>query len=80
MELFFVDLHVGHRHRIEQALRAGVEHRHLLLDRQRPILRLLEQFDQPRAAVELSLRRLVQVARAELRERGELAVLGQVQT
>ena len=45
---------------------------------ERLILRLLQHFDQPPAAVELVQRRLVEVA-AELRERRELAVLREVE-
>ena len=52
--------------------------RDLALDRQRLVLRLLQDLDQPRAAIELRLRRLVEVA-AELRERRELAVLREVE-
>ena len=50
----------------------------LLLDRQRLVLRLLQDLDQPPAAIELAQRRLVEVA-AELRERRELAVLREVE-
>ena len=45
---------------------------------QRLVLRLLQDLDQPRAAIELLLRRLVEVA-AELRERRQLAVLREVE-
>ena len=63
---------------VEVAVGAGVDDRDLLLDRQRLVLRLLQDLDQPRAAIELRLRRLVEVA-AELRERRELAVLREVE-
>ena len=46
---------------------------------ERLVLRLLQDFDQPPAAIELVQRRLVEVA-AELRERRELAVLREVET
>ena len=80
MELLFVGAHLRDRDLVEQALRAGVEDRDLLLDRQRLILRLLQQLDEPRAAIELLLRRLVEIARAELRERRELAILREIET
>src|SRR5688500_20171731 len=63
---------------IEEAVRRGVDDRHLLLDGDRLILRLLQDLDQAAAAIELRLRRLVEVA-AELRERGQLTVLGKVE-
>ena len=51
----------------------------LLRHRQRLVLRLLQDLDQARAAIELLLRRLVEVG-AELRERRQLAVLREVET
>src|SRR5438034_131339 len=66
--------HLGDGNRIEVAVRAGIDDRHLALDRQRLVLRLLQHFDEPRAARQLLLRRLVEVA-AELRERRQRAVL-----
>ena len=51
----------------------------LLLDRQRLVLRLLQDLDQPAAAIELRLRGFVEVA-AELRERRQLAVLREIET
>ena len=71
-------LHAVQRHIVQEALRAGVDAHHLLLDRHRLVLRLLEQFDQARAAVELPLRGLVQFG-AELGEGFQLAVGGQVE-
>ena len=56
----------------------GIDDRDLLLDRQRLVLRLLQDLDEPRAAIELGLRRLIEVA-AELRERRELAILREVE-
>ena len=50
----------------------------LLLDRQRHVLALLQQLDQALAAVELLLRRRVEVG-AELRERRQLAVLRELE-
>ena len=78
VETRFVGAHLLHLDGIEIAVAGGVDDRHLLLDRQRLILRLLQHFDQPAAAVQLTERLLVEVA-AELRERRELAVLRQVQ-
>ena len=66
------------RHGVEVAVGRREDDRDLLLDRERLILRLLQDLDQPLAAVELLLRRLVEVA-AELRERRELAVLREVE-
>ena len=63
---------------VEIAVGAGEDDRDLPLDRQRLVLRLLENLDQPGAARELRLRRLVEVA-AELRERRQLAVLREVE-
>ena len=71
---------VGDGDFVEEAVDAGVEDRHLLLDRERRVLRLLQHFDQPGAAIELLLRRLVEVAAAELRERRQLAVLREVES
>src|SRR5438045_6907869 len=69
--------HFGHGNVVQVAVRAGVNHRHLTLDRQRLVLRLLENLDQTGAAIELRLRRLVEIA-AELREGGETAIPGKV--
>ena len=63
---------------IEEAVGRGIDDDDLLLDRQRLILRLLEHFDQPPAAIELALRLLVEVT-AELRERRQLAVLREIE-
>src|SRR5690348_18449770 len=56
---------------VEIAVGRGVDDHDLPLDRQRPVLRLLEDLDQPLTAAELRLGRLVEVA-AELREGGQL--------
>src|SRR5581483_4438584 len=74
VELGFERAHVADRHVVEKPVRAGVNDRDLTLDRQRVVLRLLQQLDQPGAAIELLLRGLVEVA-AELRERRQLAIL-----
>ena len=67
-----------HVHVVQVAVGQRVDDRHLLLDRQRLVLRLLQDLDDPRAAGELLLRRLVQLG-AELRERLEVAVLGELE-
>src|SRR5262249_3530161 len=64
---------------VEVLVGSGEDEGDLLLDRDRLVLRLLEDLDQPRAARELSLGRLVQVA-AELREGGQLAILRKLET
>ena len=79
-ELVLRGADVGHRDFVEEAVDAGVEDRDLLLDRQRRVLFLLQHFDEPRAAIELVLRGLVEVAAAELRERRQLAELREVET
>ena len=61
---------------VEIAVGDGEDDRHLLLDRHRPVLRLLEHLDQPGAAGELPLGGGVEVG-AELGEGLELAVLRQ---
>ena len=66
----------GDLHVVEEAVGHRVDDHHLLLDRHRLVLRLLEHLDQPRAALELPLGRRVEVG-AELGERLELAVLRQ---
>src|ERR1700677_1409621 len=66
--------HLGNRKRIEIAVDAGIDHHDLLFHLQRRELRLLEQFGEPRAAVEQALRRGIEIG-AELRERRHFAVL-----
>ena len=78
IQLLLVAAQLFDGHRIEEALRRRVDDRDLLLDRQRLILRLLQNLHQPAAAIELRLCRLVEVA-AELRERRELAILREVE-
>src|SRR5262245_50119356 len=63
---------------VDQALRAGEEDRDLLLYGQRRVLALLQHLDHSLAAGQLLLGRLVEVG-PELGERGELAVLREVQ-
>ncbi len=63
---------------VELAGGAGPDRDDLLLDRERRVLGLLEQLDQPCTTLELGLRCRVQVG-AERGERLQLAVLGQVQ-
>src|SRR5688572_27076276 len=79
VEILFVPAQVLDRHRIEEALRRGVDDRDLLLDCDRLVLRLLQDLDEPAAPVELRLRRLVEIA-AELCERGKLAILREIET
>src|SRR5690606_33735129 len=66
------------RHLVEMAVGHDIDDRHLLLDRHRPVLRLLQDLDQPGAPRELPLRGRVEVG-AELRKRLQLAVLRQRQ-
>jgi hypothetical protein len=72
-------LHVFDFDIVEEALGAGEDHHDLLLDRVGRVLTLLEELDEACPAVEGLLRRLVEV-RAELCERGKLAVLREVET
>src|SRR3954469_8735898 len=78
VELDFIRAQRLDRHRVEIAVGRGIDDRHLLLDRQRLILRLLEDFDQASSAIELVQRRLVEIG-AELREGGKLTELREVQ-
>src|SRR5688500_7204987 len=79
VEILLVAAQLFDRHRIEEAPGRGVDDRHLTLDGDWLILRLLQDLDETAAAIELRLRGLVEVA-AELRERGQFAVLREVQT
>src|SRR5580658_3391552 len=78
VEIDFVRPELGERDGVEIPVGAGEDDRDLALDRQRLVLRLLQDLDQPRAAGELRLRGFIEVA-AELRERRELSVLRQVE-
>src|SRR4051794_4968328 len=69
---------VLHRYVVELAGGAGPDRHDLAVDRERRVLRLLEQLDQPGAALELRLARLVEVG-AEGGERFQLAELREVQ-
>src|SRR5206468_2314391 len=63
---------------VEESLRTREDDDDLLLDRQRLVLPLLEELDHALTPRELHLRGAVQVG-AELRERGQLPVLGEVE-
>ena len=71
-------LNVLNGHGVEVAPGAQEDGDDLLLDRHRAVLRLLEQLDQPAAAVQLRLRCFVEVG-GEGREGLEFAVLRQVE-
>ena len=77
-ELVLVARDVLDGDRVEVAVRAGVDRHHLLLERPRRVLRLVERRHHPLAASEHVARRLVELG-AELRERLELAVLREVE-
>src|SRR5262245_6812442 len=78
VQLRLVGAHLIDRNRIDEAVGGRDDDDDLLLDRQRLILRLLQHFDEPAAAIELVERRLVEIG-AELRERGELAELREIE-
>src|SRR5438067_10697 len=78
VEEFLERPHGVHRQIVEQSLRAGEDDGHLLLDRQRLVLALLEELDHALAAGQLVLGGLVEV-RPELREGRQLAVLREVE-
>ena len=65
------------RHVVHVAVLDGPDHRHLHFDRHRVMLRLLEELDDALAAIDLGLRRRVEL-RAELGERRQLAELREV--
>src|SRR5712692_58232 len=67
------------RHLVDMSLRPRVDHGHLLGQRDRLVLVLLEQLGKPRAALELIACLGVEVG-GELRESRELAVLGEVES
>mmetsp|Transcript_1011 Transcript_1011/g.2676 ORF Transcript_1011/g.2676 Transcript_1011/m.2676 type:complete len:604 (+) Transcript_1011:439-2250(+) len=69
---------VGDGDLVEVTLRRGVNHHNLLLDGHGHELALLEHLGEAGAAVQEELRRGVEV-RAELRERGDFAVLRQLE-
>ncbi len=70
--------HVGHRDRVDEAVRDRPDHGDLLLDRPRRVLALVERRHHALAAGELPLGGLVELG-AELGERLELAVGGEVE-
>ena len=78
VEAVFEGANVGDLEIVEIALRAGEENDHLLLPGERLELRLLEQFSQALAAVELLLRERIEVG-AELREGRQFAVLREIE-
>src|SRR4029453_11373972 len=79
VEEFLEGPHGIDRHVVEQSLAPGEDDRHLLLDRQRLVLTLLEELDHALAAGQLRLGRAVEIG-AELREGCELPILGQVES
>src|SRR5690606_29386113 len=68
-----------HRNMVEHALRTGIQQRHLIGQRKRLVLRLLEQFSQAQTTIKLALGGLVEV-RAELGERRQRTELREVET
>ena len=77
-EIGFKLLHFVDRDIVQETVDTGVDRQHLICDRHRSVLPLLEQFHHPHAARKLRLRGLVELA-AELRKRGHFAVLREVQ-
>src|SRR5579859_3228874 len=77
-QALLVRLHLGELELVDVALGRRVDDDDLLLDRERHVLALLEDLDEAHAAFELVARHRVEVAR-ELRERGHLAVLRELQ-
>src|SRR5205807_8024655 len=73
-ELALETLHLTHRHSIESPARAHLNHQYLFFRRQRHVLILLQNLRQPLSSGKLALRHLVELIRAELRERRQLAV------
>ncbi len=69
---------VFHRQIVEQTLGRREDDRDLLFDRQRRILRLLQNLDQPLTAIQLRLRRLIEIG-AELREGRQFAILREIE-
>ena len=79
IELGFERAAVFHCKIVEQAVGGGEDDGNLFLDRQRRVLRLLQNFDQAFTAIELGLRSFIEIG-AELREGREFAVLREIQT
>ncbi len=63
---------------VKKSVGSGKNNQDLLGEWQRRELVLLEHLDQPLATIELRLSGLIQIA-AELRERGEFAILSEIQ-
>src|SRR6185437_2097451 len=70
--------YILHIDAVEEALRTRENRDHLLLDRHRIVLRLLQQLGQASATSEQALRRSVKV-RTELSEGRHFAVLGELE-
>src|SRR5215469_6509537 len=68
-----------HRNGVQRPARGHINRQHLLLDRQRHKLVLLQHFRQPLAPRQLRLRYLVQLVGSELRKRRQVAELRHVQ-
>ena len=79
IQLRFERADLLHGQIVQHAVGARVDDHHLLFHRDRLVLRLLQNFDQPFAATQLLLRSLVQLG-AEQRECRQLAILRQIQT
>ncbi len=77
MEAFLEFADLLHRDVVEETAGAGEQDRNLLLDLHGRVLVLLQQLGHPLTLLELRQRLLVEVG-AEGRERGQLAVLGEV--
>src|SRR6202158_1007731 len=71
---------LGGRNIVHRPAGSREDHKHLLLNRQRRVLILLEHFGQPLATRQLCLRYLVELLGAELRECREVPELRHVQT
>ena len=63
---------------VQHAVGAGIDDDHLFFNRKRLVLWLLQNLNQPFAAIQLGLRRFVQLG-AKQRKGGQFAVLRQIQ-
>src|SRR5580692_5369990 len=80
LEKFLLEAaHFRHGNAVDRAARGHVNTEHLLFDRQRNVLVLLQNLRQPLAARKLPLRHFVQLICSKLSESRELAVLRHVQ-
>ena len=77
-EVRFKLLNLVHRHVVQESLRAGVDGEHLIRDRHRFILPLLEQLHHAHATSQLQLRRLVELA-SKLGKRRHFTILSEIQ-